>query len=127
MTEEQHVDLCTAIRKLSGKVILSGYPSDLYRDQLESQGVDPSFLIANRLTPDFGDNPATTNVPDELLSNLHDLDSERNLEARNLEPLHARRPGTPFARLPVLTGLLDEPADTLSLLGQLGSLLGGGD
>lgn len=96
-------------------------------DQLESQGVDPSLLIANRLTPDFGDDPATTNVPDELLSNLRDLDSERNLEARNLEPLHARRPGTPFARLPVLTGLLDEPADTLSLLGQLGSLLGGGD
>ena len=101
--------------------------ANYFIDQLESQGVDPSLLIANRLTPDFGDNPATTNVPDELLSNLRDLDSERRLEARNLDPLIARSPGTPFVRLPVLTGLLDEPSETLALLGQLGSMLGGGD
>lgn len=38
MTEEQHIDLCTQIRQCKGKVILSGYPSELYRFQLEEQG-----------------------------------------------------------------------------------------
>lgn len=38
MTEEQHTDLCTTIRKCVGKVMLSGYPSDLYRFQLEDEG-----------------------------------------------------------------------------------------
>jgi DNA adenine methylase len=38
MTTEQHVDLCTVIRKCKGKVILSGYPSELYRVQLEEEG-----------------------------------------------------------------------------------------
>lgn len=38
MTEEQHTDLCTVIRKCEGKVLLSGYPSELYRFQLEEQG-----------------------------------------------------------------------------------------
>lgn len=97
--------------------------------QLESQGVVPSFLIANRLTPRFGGaaGETTTAVPEPLLSNLRELEAERNLEDRNLDPLIARRPGTPFARLPVLTGLLDEPSETLVLLGQLGSMLGGGD
>lgn len=38
MTEEQHTDLCTVIRKCEGKVMLSGYPSELYRFQLEAQG-----------------------------------------------------------------------------------------
>lgn len=38
MTEYQHVDLCTVIRQCVGKVMLSGYPSELYRFQLEEQG-----------------------------------------------------------------------------------------
>jgi DNA adenine methylase len=38
MTEEQHVDLCTVVRKCAGKVMLSGYPSELYRLQLEAEG-----------------------------------------------------------------------------------------
>jgi DNA adenine methylase len=38
MTEYQHVDLCTVIRQCVGKVMLSGYPSELYRFQLDEQG-----------------------------------------------------------------------------------------
>lgn len=38
MTEGQHTDLCTALRKCVGKVMLSGYPSELYRFQLEAEG-----------------------------------------------------------------------------------------
>ncbi len=48
MTAEQHNDLCTVIRKCEGKVMLSGYPSELYRFQLESQGWHRhDFEIAN--------------------------------------------------------------------------------
>lgn len=103
--------------------------ANYFIDQLEAQGVDPSFLIANRLTPDFGiDQPATSaTVPEPLLSNLANLAADRDAEQRHLSPLMARRPGLACARLPVLTGLLDEPAETLQLLAQLGSLLGGGD
>lgn len=99
--------------------------------QLEAQGVDPSVIIANRLTPDFSDEgPGPTTQPaiaDELVANLRELAAEADLENRNLVPLRERRPGTPFVRLPVMTGLLDEPTDTLALLGQLGSFLGVGD
>jgi DNA adenine methylase len=38
MTDEQHTDLCTVLRKCVGKVMLSGYPSALYKFQLEDQG-----------------------------------------------------------------------------------------
>lgn len=38
MTEEQHTDLCTTLRKCVGRVMLSGYPSELYRFQLEAEG-----------------------------------------------------------------------------------------
>jgi DNA adenine methylase len=38
MTAEQHTDLCTVIRQCKGKVMLSGYPSELYRFQLEECG-----------------------------------------------------------------------------------------
>jgi anion-transporting ArsA/GET3 family ATPase len=103
--------------------------ANYFIEQLESQGVDPSLLIANRLTPDFNDNTETsaTNASEQMVSNLRDLAAERDLEETNLAPLIARRPGVPFSRLPVLTGLLDEPTETLALLGQLGSMLGGGD
>lgn len=48
MTEEQHADLCTVLRKCAGKVVLSGYPSDLYRVQLEEEGWHRTdFDIAN--------------------------------------------------------------------------------
>jgi len=48
MTEEQHTDLCTAIRKCAGKVLLSGYPSELYRSQLEAEGWHRTdFEVAN--------------------------------------------------------------------------------
>lgn len=48
MTYEDHVDLLKAIHRLMGSVILSGYPSDLYKEMLEDKGwryVD--FDIAN--------------------------------------------------------------------------------
>ena len=98
-------------------------------DQLESQGVDPSVIIANRLTPDFGSTEAdrSADTPAALMDNLRDLISESTAEQHNLAPLAARRAGTPVLRLPVMTGLLDEPIDTLALLGQLGSFLGDGD
>lgn len=38
MTADQHRDLCALIKTIKGKVMLSGYPSDLYRDQLERHG-----------------------------------------------------------------------------------------
>jgi len=38
MSEYQHVDLCTVIRQCAGKVMLSGYSSELYRFQLEEAG-----------------------------------------------------------------------------------------
>lgn len=48
MTWEQHVDLCTVIRKCTGKVMVSGYPSELYRFQLEDEGWHRTdFEIAN--------------------------------------------------------------------------------
>lgn len=48
MTEDQHTDLCTVIRGCKGKVMLSGYPSDLYKFQLEAEGWNRhDFSIAN--------------------------------------------------------------------------------
>jgi DNA adenine methylase len=34
MTEEQHVQLLALLRSLTGMVVLSGYPSELYDDTL---------------------------------------------------------------------------------------------
>lgn len=38
MTAEKHTDLCTVIRKCKGMVMISGYPSSLYKFQLEDMG-----------------------------------------------------------------------------------------
>jgi anion-transporting ArsA/GET3 family ATPase len=96
-------------------------------DQLEAQGVAPSAIIANRLTPDFGPYDAAANAPDELVENLRELAADAANEAAHLEPLLARRAGTPVVRLPVMIDLLDEPTDTLTSLERLGSFLGDGD
>lgn len=38
MTADQHAELCAAVRGCAGKVLLSGYPSELYRRELEAHG-----------------------------------------------------------------------------------------
>jgi DNA adenine methylase len=38
MTKEQHAELCDTVCKCEGKVILSGYPSELYHQMLELKG-----------------------------------------------------------------------------------------
>lgn len=49
MTGEQHVDLCTTVRKCVGKVMVSGYPSDLYKFQLEDAGWHRTeFVVPNQ-------------------------------------------------------------------------------
>jgi len=48
MTYEQHEELLAAIRKLKGKVLISGYSSDLYITELEENGwIRHEFEIAN--------------------------------------------------------------------------------
>ena len=96
-------------------------------DQLEAQGVDPSVIIANRLTPTFDVDETNPSVPEELMVNLRELADDAANERSHLAPLMARRPGTPVVHLPVMIDLLDEPADTLASLVRLGSFLGDAD
>ncbi len=96
-------------------------------DQLEAQGVDPSAIIANRLTPDFGVDDTSLSVPTELTANLREFADDVANERSHLAPLVERRPGTPVIHLPVMIDLLDEPADTLTSLVRLGSYLGDAD
>lgn len=97
-------------------------------DQLESQGVATSLVVANRLLPDFGSpDDVALDVPDPMRENLGELVAERAAEESTLAPLRSRLAETPWIRVELVPELLDERHDTLAAIRRLGSVLGAAD
>ena len=100
--------------------------------EIESQGVDVSLVIANRLMPDFtptrdDHSPASDDLPIDVRDNLRELAAEHRAEESVLAVLRDGRPGTPWVRVALVPELLDERHDTLAALRRLGLALGHGD
>ena len=97
-------------------------------DELERQNVSVSLVIANRLVPDFVGAVDRANNPADLLANLDELVAERTIEELVLVRLATRAADAAFARVGVVTDLIDpsaraDAAGTLETLSQLGSLI----
>lgn len=97
-----------------------------FMEQLATQQVTASLVIANRLMPDFGVPDGAADVPPELIENLRVLGAERAAETAALAPIAVRWPETPRIDVEVLPELLDESQDAIEALRRLGSLLGAG-
>ena len=114
-------------------VVTSGQPEPVaeatyFMEQLESQGVAASLIVANRLMPHFDDDDRDESAfPRELLDNRTQLAAEARAEADALAPLSARRPDTARVDVEIVPELLDERHDALGALRRLGSILGNAD
>ena len=114
-------------------VVTSGQPEPVaeatyFIEQLESQNVVASLIVANRLMPRFGtgsDDKAS--IPPELVENLAQLEAEARAESVALAPLANRWPSTPRANVGIVPELLDERLEPLAALRRLGSVLGDAD
>lgn len=112
-------------------VVTSGQPEPVaeatyFIEQLESQSVAASLIIANRLTPRFGID-ADPGIPRELIDNLAELAAQADAESGALEPLGLRWPATARIDVAIVPELLDERLDALAALRRLGSMLGTAD
>lgn len=114
-------------------VVTSGQPEPVaeatyFMEQLESQNVDASLIVANRLMPRFGTSSHDdVIIPQTLVDNLEQLNAEARAEAVALAPIADRWPSTPRADVGIVAELLDERLDALAALRRLGSVLGGAD
>lgn len=117
-------------------VVTSGQPEPVaeatyFIEQLETQNVGASLIIANRLMPDFGvarelvDGRAP--IPRDLVENLEELRAEAEAEKVALGPLGHRWPATTRIDVGVVPELLDDRLDALSALRRLGSIIGTAD
>lgn len=102
-----------------------------FMEQLETQNVAASLIVANRLMPRFTADvrrpPGSPPIPPTLLDNLARLDAEADAEASALSPLTNRWPATPRRNVGIVPELLDERLDALAALRKLGSVLGDAD
>ena len=114
-------------------VVTSGQPEPVaeatyFMEQLESQNVGASLIVANRLMPRFGaGSHHNASIPRDLVENLAQLEVEAGAEAVALAPIANRWPSTPRADVGIVPELLDERLDALAALRRLGSVLGNAD
>lgn len=113
-------------------VVTSGQPEPVaeatyFMEQLESQNVAASLIVANRLMPRFGTASHDASLPREMVENLAQLEAEARAESVALAPIADRWSSTPRANVGIVPELLDERLDALAALRRLGSVLGDAD